>query len=274
VTLRKTTTGWLLSLALALTAWGALPVVLQPNATAYSTTELADLNAAIGSLQTLLPDPTLGSQKSLGEYRWTTSLEFAAYTAGILSGRGYETRLVAQAGWPDGRHVWILVGVPLSSGRTAWVPVEATPRAGERQYRLGSIPLHTGAGGQPEFDGAYARFTDEISLPTNSLPIAQIGFSPSKGVANGAITFLTAGSRDPDGEIVRYTWLFGDGGTAEGQTASHAYTQAGSYKVSLRVADSRGATAVMEVRIEVAASSQDPPPPTPATPGGGCGCGK
>jgi len=102
--LQKTATVSFLLLVLTVGASAALPVVLQPDASAYSAAELADLNAGIDSLQALLADPALGSQKGLGEYRWTTSLEFAAYTTGALSGRGYETRLVAQTGWPDGRH--------------------------------------------------------------------------------------------------------------------------------------------------------------------------
>jgi hypothetical protein len=202
--LQKTATVSFLLFVLTVSVSAALPIVLQPNASAYSAAELAELNAGIGSLQSLLADPTPGSQKALGEYRWTTSLEFAAYTEGTLSGRGYETRLVAQAGWPDGRHVWVLVGVRLTSGRTAWVPVEATPRAGEKQRSLGSIPLRTGAGGQPEFDLAYTRFTDELSLPPNALPVPSISFAPAETPPTVPVTFLTAGSRDPDGEIVRY----------------------------------------------------------------------
>ncbi len=255
--LQKTATVCFLLSILTVSASAALPTVLQPNASAYSAADLADLNAGIGSLQSLLADPTLGSQKGLGEYRWTTSLEFAAYTAGSLSGRGYETRLVAQAGWPDGRHVWVLVGVRLSSGRTAWVPVEATPRAGERQSGLGSIPLRTGAGGKPEFDPAYTRFTDELSLPPNALPVPSLSFAPAETLPTAPVTFLAAGSRDPDGEIVRYVWDFGDGTAGEGEKTSHAYSEAGKYKVRLSVTDSRGATAVAEAWILVVASSAE-----------------
>jgi hypothetical protein len=266
--LRKIAAVWFSLLVLAVGASAALPVVLQPNATAYSSTELADLNSAIGSLQTLLADPALGSQKGLGEYRWTTSLEFAAYTAGTLSERGHETRLVAQAGWPDGRHVWVLVGVPLSSGRTAWVPVEATPRAGERQYGLGSIPLRTSAGGQLEFDGAYLLLTDEISLPPNSAPVAQINFTPSKGTPLVSMTFLGSGSRDPDGEIIRYVWSFGDGTTSRGQKVVHTYADARAYLLTLTVVDNRGASRTAEIQFVVEA------PGAPPAPSGSCGCGK
>lgn len=42
----------------------------------------------------------------------------------------------------------------------------------------------------------------------------------------------------PDGDT--FNWIFGDGGTASGSTASHAFTALGTYTVTLRVADSYG----------------------------------
>jgi hypothetical protein len=65
VMLQKTATVLLLLLVLTVTASAALPVVLQPNASAYFAAELADLNAGIDSLQALLADPALGSQTRL-----------------------------------------------------------------------------------------------------------------------------------------------------------------------------------------------------------------
>jgi len=154
--------------------------------------------------------------------------------------------------------------------------VEPTPRAGESQYGLGLIPLHTSAAGQPEFDAAYVSFTDELSLPANALPVALVSFTPSEGLPTAPVTFFTAGSRDPDGEIIHYVWDFGDGTTGEGQKVSHAYAQVGRYEVSLSVTDSRGATAVAEAWIEVAPPNEEAwdRPQNPGTPGGGCGCGK
>ena len=99
--------------------------VLTPNASAYSASELAALKSAITNIQDLLNDYGLGSGRYFASTEWLSS-DFAAYTAGILASNGYETHLVAQEGWPDGEHAWVLVGIVLPT-RTALIPVEASP---------------------------------------------------------------------------------------------------------------------------------------------------
>lgn len=47
-------------------------------------------------------------------------------------------------------------------------------------------------------------------------------------------------SYDPDGWIVSYQWVFGDGGSAQGENVSHAYSLPGVYTVGLRVTDNDG----------------------------------
>jgi hypothetical protein len=50
-------------------------------------------------------------------------------------------------------------------------------------------------------------------------------------------------STDPDGEVRKYTWDFGDGSpTTTGHTVTHEYAADGEYTVSLTVADEQGAT--------------------------------
>ncbi|HMB60221.1 MAG TPA: PKD domain-containing protein, partial [Xanthomonadales bacterium] len=53
--------------------------------------------------------------------------------------------------------------------------------------------------------------------------------------------FNGSGSVDPDGQIVSYSWDFGDGGSASGVQASHSFAAPGSYQVSLLVEDNEGA---------------------------------
>jgi PKD repeat protein len=50
-------------------------------------------------------------------------------------------------------------------------------------------------------------------------------------------TFDASGSSDADGDALSYKWDFGDGATATGATAQHAYSKNGSYQVRVIVSD-------------------------------------
>ncbi|WP_445338045.1 PKD domain-containing protein [Clavibacter sp. CFBP 8614] len=60
-------------------------------------------------------------------------------------------------------------------------------------------------------------------------------------------------SADADGTVASYAWDFGDGGTATGAKATHAYALAGTYPVRLTVTDDEGATAVKTADVTVVA---------------------
>ncbi|MDQ3742426.1 MAG: PKD domain-containing protein, partial [Actinomycetota bacterium] len=72
--------------------------------------------------------------------------------------------------------------------------------------------------------------------------------------------FSGLGSTDADGSIASYEWDFGDGTTASGASAQHAYDWAGTYVVRLIVTDDDGAAATttrtVTVRDEPAAGLQ------------------
>lgn len=77
--------------------------------------------------------------------------------------------------------------------------------------------------------------------PINDAPLASFTYSGSNG---GWVNFDGIGSRDVDGQIVRYSWDLGDGNTASGRTFSHKYKAKNrSYNVKLTVTDNEGATA-------------------------------
>ena len=59
-------------------------------------------------------------------------------------------------------------------------------------------------------------------------------------------------SSDPDGTITSYAWKFGDGTTATGPTATHAYGAAGTYPVALTVTDNQGGTGTTTRPVTVA----------------------
>lgn len=63
-------------------------------------------------------------------------------------------------------------------------------------------------------------------------------------------------SSDPDGTIVGYEWDFGDGATAQGVSTDHTYAAAGSFTVTLTIADDAGGTSTAQEAVEV----ETPPP--------------
>ncbi|HHR85927.1 MAG TPA: PKD domain-containing protein [Candidatus Acetothermia bacterium] len=243
------------------------PKMVPPNATAYSASELATLQAAVSSLQDLLSDYDLGSNRYFSSTEWM-SLDFASYTAGILSSKGYQVRLVTQDGWADGEHVWLLVEVPIST-REAWIPVEASPALGKSQQMLGSIPEFVDGAGQMWFQDKYMTFAREVVLSDNVPPVASIRVVPTQGNVGQEVTFMALASYDPDGEIVRYDWDLGGVKTSTRCTIRYAFTQESTYVIVLSVTDSRGKTVTTSINYRVREGRE----PASSPSGGGCGCG-
>ena len=82
--------------------------------------------------------------------------------------------------------------------------------------------------------------------------------TPTSGAAPLLVNVNGANSVDPDGSIVSYAWVFGNGQTASGPTASTTYTSAGSYTVRLTVTDDAGVSRSTTRSIIVSAANQRP----------------
>ena len=77
------------------------------------------------------------------------------------------------------------------------------------------------------------------TLMINDPPASNAG--PDQIVGPGeVVTFDASRSTDPDGNIIKYSWDFGDKTNETGAKVSHTYTQPGTYTVRLRVRDSSG----------------------------------
>ncbi|NOX18420.1 MAG: PKD domain-containing protein [Chlorobi bacterium] len=77
------------------------------------------------------------------------------------------------------------------------------------------------------------------SIYVNEAPIAKAEGTKSGSVGQ-SLRFSAAKSRDPNGQITRYNWNFGDGKTAEGIETEHRFSKAGNYSVKLTVKDNAG----------------------------------
>jgi len=98
----------------------------------------------------------------------------------------------------------------------------------------------------------------------NQPPRAQFTFSPQNPRPGETVHFDASPSYDPDGQIVKYDWDFGDGATASGPTTAHKYAQEGSFTVTLTVTDDEGAIGLARKTIQVGEAMAPPqPPPTP-----------
>jgi PKD repeat protein len=91
----------------------------------------------------------------------------------------------------------------------------------------------------------------KCSLLNNQISNVQVSISTETPAAGEELVFDASQSTDPDGEIVEYAWNFGDGTTAEGETASHTYTKTGSYTVYSTVKDDVGAGVVKISKVKV-----------------------
>jgi len=80
-----------------------------------------------------------------------------------------------------------------------------------------------------------------IEFSPNTPLVAAAG-GPYTGTAGIAVGFDGSGSTDSEGTIISYDWDFGDGGTGIGAKPNHSYAGAGTFSVTLTVADDNGAT--------------------------------
>ncbi|UCH89619.1 MAG: PQQ-binding-like beta-propeller repeat protein [Thermoplasmata archaeon] len=89
------------------------------------------------------------------------------------------------------------------------------------------------------FDNDTCTISVSSPAPNNTAPAANAGPDHNAKV-NQTVYFDGSGSSDPDGDTLTYKWDFGDGIFTSWQNdcnASHKYTAAGNYTVTLTVSD-------------------------------------
>jgi uncharacterized repeat protein (TIGR01451 family) len=79
----------------------------------------------------------------------------------------------------------------------------------------------------------------------NTAPVASLAATPTSGSVPLTVTLDAGGSTDADAgdHVASYTFYFGDGSspvTQSGATITHTYSNAGTYRATLTVTDSRG----------------------------------
>ena len=105
-------------------------------------------------------------------------------------------------------------------------------------------------------EGASDTLSDTVTVSVpNQDPDARF----SVACVNNRCTFNGSASRDPDGNIESWNWLFGDGAEATGHEVSHEYAREGSFTVKLTVKDEHGAkdSRLQTVRIKMPNSAPE-----------------
>jgi glucose/arabinose dehydrogenase len=100
-------------------------------------------------------------------------------------------------------------------------------------------------------DANSALYRIEYNPAGNQAPIARVGADRTSGIAPLAVNFSSAGSSDPDGDALTYSWNFGDGSTSTAANPTHTYTGNGQRTVTLTVRDPAGRTSTASLVITV-----------------------
>ncbi|UCC86494.1 MAG: PKD domain-containing protein [Anaerolineales bacterium] len=171
--------------------------------------------------------------------RWTREVDFRSET--------YVFRVRVD----DGVRLWVedkLVIDSWKDGSARWVEAEYRINRGEHQVEV-EYYEHSG--------GARIEVEWERKQESDNQPPQAIPGGPYSLDEGGQIAFNGRGSKDPDGNIVKYEWDFNYDGRsfvadAVGQTVTTSYPD-GPKKVTaaLRVTDDKGASHTVTVQVQV-----------------------
>ncbi len=99
----------------------------------------------------------------------------------------------------------------------------------------------------------FANLGDGNVNPENHLPNADFAYK-----ANGLTVAFTDQSTDPEGDVLEYSWDFGDGTKSTDASPSHTYAKSGVYQVVLIVSDG-SLTNQYKQNVAVSTGSGDDP---------------
>ena len=113
------------------------------------------------------------------------------------------------------------------------------------------------------FSGATATATTNVYI---NYPVEIRTTAPYAGLVNQPILFDASQSFDPDGTVVAYQWYFGDGSYGVGPSFPHAYSQAGTYLVTIAAQDDTGYWSSLTLNVTISIPANDPPVARPGGP--------
>jgi glucose/arabinose dehydrogenase len=99
-------------------------------------------------------------------------------------------------------------------------------------------------------------------VQSNQAPIVKADATPKAGPTPLNVVFSSAGSSDPEGQQLSYSWDFGDGTSSTAANPSHTYTAPGTYQARLTVSDGKDSSISTPITI----SAGDVPTATISSP--------
>ncbi len=99
-----------------------------------------------------------------------------------------------------------------------------------------------------------------VSFSSVASPVAQFVVGRSEGGSPTEVVLDARPSHDPNGELVSYQWLFGDGATGSGAVVLHTFPSISAYTVTLLVRNRAGTASRVSQRVDL--STSYPPSPT------------
>ncbi len=96
--------------------------------------------------------------------------------------------------------------------------------------------------------------TEPTQKPVNNAPTADVG-GAYNGTVGKPVSFDGSNSSDPDDDILKYEWDFGDGSTGIGEKPLHTYNIDGEFTVTLTVTDSAGVSNTDTTTVKITKSS-------------------
>jgi len=125
--------------------------------------------------------------------------------------------------------------------REFYVDVNLTDTATHQYATTGTYNVNVTV---TDIDNSTDTYAKTLTVSVPQPPVASFTCTTEEPLINRPVAFDASESNDPDGEIISYEWDFGDG-TREiyvkdvnlTDTATHVYTDAGTYTVNLTVTD-------------------------------------
>lgn len=136
--------------------------------------------------------------------------------------------------------------IDFATGIIGMADMEADPLTGDLYY--------------PDVDLHLVKKITYSGPAENAPPVAAILATPNTGAAPLSVQFSSAGSFDPEGGAITYSWNFGDANSSTLANPQHTYSAQGNYNAVLTVRDPQGLTGANSVTITVSNTGDTTPP--------------